>query len=66
MQAYRVTLEIIPTEMHGYRSNIGTTCASKQSKQVSKGTLVSVFFMEISAGLDIVPHIYFLRQLEMF
>jgi hypothetical protein len=37
-----------------------------QVSKVSKGTLVAVFFMKISAGLDIVPHIYFLRQLEMF
>ena len=27
MQTYRETLEIIPPEMHGYRSNMGTTAA---------------------------------------
>ena len=27
MQAYRETLEIIPPEMHGYSSNMGTTAA---------------------------------------
>ena len=30
MQAYRETLEIIPPEMHGYSSNMGTTAALQE------------------------------------
>ena len=35
-------------------------------EEVSKGNLVSVCSMDISAGFDTVPHNYLLRKLEMF
>ena len=61
MQAYRETQEIIP-EMHGYRSNMGTTTAILEMgehvhNEVGKGNLVSVCSMNISAGFRTVPHI---------
>ena len=45
MQTYRETLEIIPPEMHGYRSNMEITTALLEmgdhvQEEVSRGNLV--------------------------
>ena len=58
MQEYRESLEIIPPEMYGCRSNMGTTTAliemgEQEQTEVSKGNLVSV----ILRGFDTLPHI---------
>ena len=50
---------------------MGTTTALLEmgehvQEELSKGNLVSVRFMDISAGFDTVPQIYLLRRLEMF
>ena len=54
MQEYRESLEIIPPEMHKNRSK---QMGEQEQTEVRKGNLVSVCFMDISAGFDTLPHI---------
>ena len=69
MQEYRESLEIIPPEMYGCRSNMGTTTAliemgEQEQTEVRKGNLVSVCFMVILRGFDTLPHIYVSTSLQ--
>ena len=53
LHAYRETLEIIPPEMDGYRSNMGTTTALLEigehvEEKVSNGKLVCLLYGHLS------------------
>ena len=70
MNDFSETSEILPPGMHGYRRNLGTTTALLEMQEsvhseIEKGKIVSVAFLDISAGFDTVPHTYLLRKLEM-
>ena len=70
MNEFSEEAENLPPGMHGYRKNLGTTTALLEMQEsvhceIEKGKIVSVAFLDISAGFDTVPHTYLLRKLEM-
>ena len=70
MNEYSEEIECLPPGEHGYRRELGTITALLEMQehahqQIAEGMLVSVCFLDISAGFDTVPHTYLLRKLEM-
>jgi hypothetical protein len=63
-------LGIIQREVQGFREAHGTIRAGIEMQtyvheELAKGNIVSVSFLDVSAGFDTVPHSYLLRKLQM-